>query len=126
MALLSELTTKHRIIGLPPEFPRIVCLCGSTRFRKAWTRAHREESLAGKIVLGVGVMLHAGDDPIRQDCEAKRRLDELHFRKIELADEVFVLNVEGYVGHSTANELAYARALGKPVRFLEPEKAASS
>jgi hypothetical protein len=125
MTLLAEMTIRpgHRFIGLPPEFPRIVCLCGSTRFRDAWTRAHREESLAGKIVLGVGVMLHAGDDPICDDCEAKRALDELHFRKIELADEVLILNVGGYIGASTRAELRYARALGKPVRFLEQEAA---
>lgn len=100
--------------------PTIVCLCGSTRFPDAWIKAHREESLAGKIVLSVGVMIHAGDMPIREDGPEKRILDELHLRKIDLADEVLILNVGGYIGKSTGRELAYARSKGKIVRYLEP------
>lgn len=99
--------------------PVVVCLCGSTRFRDAWIRAHREESLAGRIVLSVGVMIHAGDEPIRDDSPEKRALDELHLRKIDLADEVLVLNVGGYIGDSTRREVAYALDTRKPVRFLE-------
>lgn len=99
--------------------PRVVCLCGSIRFPDAWKAAHREESLAGRIVLSVGVMIHAGDEPIRTDGLEKRALDELHLRKIDLADEVLVLNVGGYVGDSTRREVAYAVAHGKAVRWLE-------
>lgn len=99
--------------------PRIVCLCGSTRFPEAWIKAHREESLAGRIVLSVGVMIHAGDTPIREDGPEKRLLDELHLRKIDLADEVFVLNVGGYIGESTAREIKYAEDHGKRIRYLE-------
>lgn len=101
------------------EKPKVVCLCGSTRFADAWKHAHREESLAGRIVLSVGVMIHAGDEPIRDDGPQKRALDELHLRKIDLADEVLVLNVGGYVGESTRREIAYAQAHGKPIRWLE-------
>lgn len=101
------------------EKPKVVCLCGSTRFPGAWKTAHREESLAGRIVLSVGVMIQAGDSPIRHDGPEKKLLDELHLRKIDLADEVLVLNVGGYIGKSTAREIAYAREHGKPVRFLE-------
>jgi len=104
--------------------PQIVCLCGSTRFADAWITAHREESLAGRIVLSVGVMIHAGDAPIREDGPEKRALDELHLRKIDLADEVLVLNVGGYIGESTRKELKYSRSVGKPVRFLEPDTSA--
>lgn len=101
--------------------PTIVCLCGSTRFVNAWKQAHRDESLAGRIVLSVGVMIHAGDEPIRDDGPIKRALDQLHLRKIDLANEVLILNVGGYIGSSTANELAYARSKGKTIRFWEPE-----
>jgi cell division protein FtsB len=51
--------------------------------------------------------------------EQKIALDELHKRKIDLADEVLVLNVGGYIGESTRSEIEYARKLGKPVRYLE-------
>ena len=102
--------------------PIIVCLCGSIRFPDAWKKAHREESLAGKIVLSVGVMIHAGDSPIREDCPEKRLLDELHLRKIDLADEVLILNVNGYIGESTQRELTYALVEKKKIRFLESIK----
>ncbi len=71
--------------------PRIVCLCGSTRFEKAYKDAMREETLAGKIVLSVGLLGHA--EGIDMDGPIKAMLDELHLRKIDLADEVMVLNV---------------------------------
>lgn len=102
------------------DLPPIVCLCGSGRFREAFERAEYEETLAGKIVLTIGCNTH---DVARcaELAHHKPMLDELHLRKIDLADEVLVLNVGGYIGESTARELAYARKLGKPVRFLEPE-----
>lgn len=113
----------------PPERinPKIVCLCGSTRFWREFQSASLRETLAGNIVLSIGAASgtddeHFGDLP-RVEYEAvKARLDELHLRKIDLADEVLILNVGGYIGESTARELAYARKCDKPVRFLEPER----
>jgi hypothetical protein len=101
-----------------PWFPRIVCLCGSTRFTDAWRAANLRETLAGRIVLTIGCDTKS-DDMLGLDAEVKLRLDSLHFRKIELADEILVLNVGGYVGESTAREIAHARWLEKPVRWLE-------
>lgn len=106
------------------DFPRIVCLCGSTRFMDAFFEAGWQCTLNGKIVLSVGVCKHAehhGGEALGQDVAD--RLDELHLRKIDLADEVFILNVGGYIGKSTRKELEYARAKGKFVYFLEPEAA---
>lgn len=103
------------------ERPLIVCLCGSTRFREAFQEVNRQETLAGRIILAPGVFGHSGElAPV--DCESgplKEALDELHLRKIDLADEVLVLNVGGYVGSSTRREIDYALAMRKPVRFLE-------
>ena len=98
--------------------PTIVCLCGSGRFREAFERAELDETLAGRIVLTIGCNTH----DIARDTDwahIKPMLDQLHFRKIDLADEVLILNVGGYIGESTRRELAYARSLGKRVRFLE-------
>lgn len=104
--------------------PIVVCLCGSTRFRHAWTRAHRERSLAGEIVLSVGVMIQAREEPIRDDGPEKERLDELHLRKIDLADYVLVLCPGGYIGDSTRREIAYAESLGKRIEYdYTPEPA---
>lgn len=100
--------------------PTVVCLCGSTRFGEAFRQANLQETLAGRIVLTVGCDFKS-DDAIGLSPDTKERLDELHRRKIDLADEVLILNVDGYMGESTKRELAYARSLGKGIRFLEPE-----
>ena len=108
--------------------PRIVCLCGSTRFWRDFQAASLRETMAGKIVLSIGAATGADDDdktfggyvPQGEYDEAKARLDTLHLRKIDLADEVLILNRGDYVGESTARELAHARIHGKPVRWLEP------
>ncbi|MDE1971128.1 MAG: hypothetical protein KGI50_06180 [Patescibacteria group bacterium] len=106
--------------------PKIVCLCGSTRFYESFQCANFEETMKGKIVLSVGFYPHASErahgEHLGITTEQKVRLDELHKRKIDLADEVLILNVDGYIGKSTRSELDYARSLGKPVRFLvDPE-----
>jgi hypothetical protein len=97
--------------------PTIVCLCGSTRFREAFQRVNRQETLAGKIVLAPGCF--QGDDGIDWSSEVKQQLDELHLRKIDLADVVYILNVGGYIGLSTRLEIGYARQHGKRVLWLE-------
>ena len=100
--------------------PKIICLCGSTRFMDCFHKANRDESLKGNIVLTVEIVAYDGaTDPQRANPEEKRILDELHLRKIDLADEILVLNVGGYVGESTKREIDYARSLGKKVRWLE-------
>jgi hypothetical protein len=108
------------------SLPEIVCLCGSTRFYKEFQEANYRETMAGNIVLSVGFYPHSSEqahgESIGITPEQKKGLDRLHFRKIELADRVLILNVDGYIGQSTANELAYARKLGKRVEFLEPER----
>lgn len=101
------------------EGPIVVCLCGSTKFKKEFIEANFRETMAGKIVLTVGFFGHA-DSHIYTPTEAeKAALDELHLRKIDLADEVLILNVGGYIGESTKRELNYAVNTMKKVRFLE-------
>lgn len=100
--------------------PTIVCLCGSTRFSEAFRVANLNETLAGRIVLTIGCDFKS-DDALGLTEADKVRLDELHLRKIDLAHEILVLNVGGYVGESTTREIAYARAHGRRVRWLEAE-----
>lgn len=106
-----------------PDMPIIVCLCGSTRFFQQFMEANYRETMAGRIVLSVGFYPHssgeAHGETIGITPDQKCQLDELHLRKIDLADEILVLNVGGYIGTSTARELAYAQSLGKRVRYLE-------
>lgn len=94
--------------------PKIVCLCGSTRFREEFEQANHDESLKGHIVLTVAAFGHEfGLDP---RGIKKRIFDALHLRKIDIADEVLVVNPD-YIGLSTCDEIHYAWALGKPVRM---------
>jgi hypothetical protein len=109
--------------GFPPSTPEIIVLCGSTRFRRAFEIANYELTMSGAIVLSVGVYPNQEAPGYRESDitpEQKAKLDELHKRKIDLADRVFVLNVGGYVGESTRSEIRYAEATGKPVEHLEP------
>lgn len=104
--------------------PTIICLCGSTRFSQAFQDANMRQTLQGKIVLSIGCDLRSDEELFRamsQDelAETKRMLDELHLRKIDMADEVLILNVGGYIGESTSRELAYAERQGKRVMYLE-------
>lgn len=137
------------------ETPRrtIVCLCGSTRFYEEFQKANYRETMAGKIVLSVGFYPHSSEtahgETVGCTSVQKEALDELHLRKIDIADEVLILNVREtycpacghfrvgtrngrtsccdaqaearpYIGESTARELAYAKARGIPIRYLEP------
>lgn len=106
--------------------PTVVTLCGSTRFMEQFFRSGWVETLAGRIVLSVGVVVREGaaapplpNDHLGEHFGVKDLLDEIHFRKIDLSTEILVLNVGGYVGASTQREIAYAMATGKRVRFLD-------
>ncbi len=114
------LTTGHFV-----EMPRIVCLCGSTRFYEAFQSANYQETMMGRIVLSVGFYMHRPDtahgESVGCTDQQKIALDELHKRKIDLADEVLVLNVGGYIGESTRSEIDYAKSLNMPIRYLEGE-----
>lgn len=97
--------------------PIIITLCGSTKFKKEFEEADRRESMKGKIVLSVGCFTHA--DSLGITKEQKKMFDELHFRKIDISSEILVINVGGYIGESTRNEIDYAYLKGKSVCYLE-------
>lgn len=101
--------------------PKVVTLCGSTRFMNQFFRSGWDETLDGNIVLSVGVVVDGSGPHQGEKFNVKDLLDEIHFRKIDLSDEILVLNVDGYIGKSTQREMAYATATHKGMRFLEPE-----
>ena len=103
--------------------PKIVTLCGSTRFKEAFDNANYEETMKGNIVMSVGFFMHATGnrhaEHIGATPDQKVALDELHKRKIDISDQVLILNVDGYIGESTQSELNYAIKHGKEIRYLE-------
>ena len=98
---------------------KVITLCGSTRFKEDYIRIQKELTLAGNIVISVGLFGHKGDEEVWKDG-VKEMLDEMHLAKIDMADEIFVINPGGYIGVSTKREIAYAIAKGKKVISLEP------
>ena len=104
---------------------KVVTLCGSTRFKTLDACSQKRLTLEGKIVISVGLFGHSGDSEVWEGMDegtltrTKEMLDDMHKRKIDMADEIFVINVGGYIGESTASEIAYAKAAGKAVSYLE-------
>lgn len=94
--------------------PRIVVLCGSTRFKQHHEAINAAETLAGHVVLACGVYAHS-DRPI--SANQKTTLDALHLHKIDLADEVVIVSPDGYLGASTIREIGYALDTGTPIRI---------
>jgi hypothetical protein len=90
---------------------------------------NKQLTLKGNIVISVGLFGHSGDQEVWENMDegtltrTKEMLDDMHKRKIDMADEIFVINVGGYIGSSTRSEIEYALATGKDVRYLEPEEA---
>jgi hypothetical protein len=96
---------------------KVITLCGSTRFKEEFLRVQKELTLKGYIVISVGLFGHSGDDEVWADG-VKEMLDDMHKRKIDMADEIFVINVGGYIGESTKSEIEYAIKTGKKVSYL--------
>lgn len=104
---------------------RVVTLCGSTRFKDEFIAAQKRLTLSGCIVISVGLFGHGGDAEVWEDMDegtltrTKAMLDDMHKRKIDMADEIFVINKNGYIGESTRSEIEYANATGKGIVYLE-------
>lgn len=94
---------------------KMVCFCGSTKFKNEYLQAAQEESLAGNIILMSGVFSQA--DGIELTEAQIWTLISVHREKIEMCDEVLVVNPGGCIGDSTASEIEYAEELGKPIRY---------
>ena len=97
---------------------KVITLCGSTRFKNEFMEAQKQLTLAGNIVISVGLFGHSGDDEVWAEG-TKEMLDDMHKRKIDMADEIYVINVGGYIGSSTKSEIEYAKKTGKTVKYLE-------
>ena len=96
---------------------KVVTLCGSTRFKDDFMRVQKELTLQGCIVISVGLFGHSGDDEVWSEG-TKEMLDDMHKRKIDMADEIYVVNVDGYIGESTKSEIEYAKQHNKKVNYL--------
>ena len=107
---------------------KVITLCGSTKFKDEFLRVQKELTLKGNIVISVGLFGHSGDNEVWENMDegtltkTKEMLDDMHKRKIDMADEIFVINVNGYIGESTKSEIEYAKVTGKGIYYLEDMK----
>lgn len=104
---------------------KIVTLCGSTKFKKEFLEIQKKLTLLGYIVISVGLFGHSVDSEVWENMDegtltkTKSMLDDMHKRKIDLSDMIYVINVGGYIGESTRSEIEYAISTGKEVHYLE-------
>lgn len=104
---------------------KVITLCGSTKFKDDFLKVQKELTLKGNIVISVGLFGHSGDNEVWENMDegtltkTKEMLDDMHKRKIDMADEIYVINVGGYIGESTKSEIEYAIKTGKKVNYLE-------
>lgn len=111
--------------GQTVDRPKIICLCGSSRFVAEMAVIAWGFEKDGYITLGLHLLPEGYTDAKSHIAETEgvaERMDALHLKKIDLADKVFIVNKNGYIGESTAREIAYAEKLGKPVIYLEPQR----
>ena len=97
---------------------KVITLCGSTKFKDEFLREQKRLSLEGNIVISVGLFGHSGDDEVWSDGK-KEMMDDMHKRKIDMSDEIFVINKNGYIGSSTKSEIEYAIKTNKKVNYME-------
>ena len=104
---------------------KVITLCGSTKFKDEFLREQKRLTLEGNIVISVGLFSHSGDNEVWENMtegeltKTKIMLDDMHKRKIDMADEIFVINKNGYIGESTRGEIEYAIKTSKKINYME-------
>lgn len=107
---------------------KVITLCGSTKFKEDFMREQKRLTLEGNIVISVGLFGHSGDNEVWENMDdgtltkTKEMLDDMHRRKIDMADEIFVINKNGYIGSSTRSEIEYALSTNKKINYMEDIK----
>ena len=99
---------------------KIITLCGSIRFKNEFMKVQEKLTLEGNIVFTPNYFNSIKKEEI--SLETKKMLDEMHRQKIDISDEIYVINVDGYIGESTKSEIEYAKAKNKKVSYLESMK----
>ena len=94
---------------------KIITLCGSIKFKDEFMKVQEKLTLDGNIVLTPNFFNNIKKENI--DEKTKKMLDEIHKQKIDMSDEIYVINVGGYIGKSTKSEIEYAKSLGKEILY---------
>lgn len=97
---------------------KVITLCGSTKFKDEFIKVQKDLTLKGNIVITVGLFGHSGDKEALNEL-TNEMLINMHRQRIDMADEIFVINKNGYIGENTLSEIEYARTKGKVIKYLE-------
>lgn len=95
----------------------IITLCGSIKFKDEFMKVQEKLTLEGNIVFTPNFFNNIKKEDI--DLETKKMLDKMHRQKIDMSDEIYVINPGGYIGESTKSEIEYAKSKGKKISYLE-------
>ena len=95
----------------------IITLCGSIKFKNEFIKVQERLTLEGNIVFTPNFFNSIKKEEINE--KIKKMLDEMHRQKIDMSDEIYVINLGGYIGESTKSEIEYAKAKGKEISYLE-------
>ena len=98
----------------------IITLCGSIKFKDKFIKVQEKLTLEGNIVLTPNFFNNIKKEEI--DEETKKMLDEMHRQKIDMSDEIYIINFGGYIGESTKAEIEYVKTKGKKLSYLESIK----
>lgn len=96
---------------------KIVTICGSMKFKDKMMEIAKELEIKNKYIV---IQCVYGNEKFSE--EEQKILADLHYKKIEISDAIYVINVDGYIGNSTSKEIAYAKQLGKEIIYLKNEK----
>ncbi|MDQ0258032.1 hypothetical protein J2S74_005495 [Evansella vedderi] len=94
---------------------KVITLCGSTKFKDQFEEVNKYLTLKGNVVISVGFFEQSEGIDITKEQE--RLFEEIHRKKIDMSDEICVIDVDGYIGHSTNKEIRYAQAREKKVTY---------
>ena len=117
---LDEVFEEAKSFSSPSRRYPVITLCGSTRFKEQFMEVQKRLTLEGNIVISVGLFGHSGDDEVWTEG-TKEMLDDMHKRKIDMADAIYVIDVDGYIGSSTRSEIEYAKSHGKGITYYSKE-----
>lgn len=95
----------------------IITLCGSIKFKDEFIKVQEKLTLEGNIVFTPNFFNNIKKE--NMDLETKKMLDKMHRQKIDMSDEIYVINPGGYIGESTKSEIEYAKSKGKNISYLE-------
>ena len=98
----------------------VITLCGSIKFKNEFMKVQEKFTLEWNIVLIPNFFNSIKKEEI--DAKTKKMLDDMHKQKIDMSDEIYIINFGGYIGESTRSEIEYAKAKGKKISYLESIK----